>query len=691
MFISIGFIQFGFTTMAYGKLYRYLYHMLKQTQLPCTEFANTDALLIVQDPTLVIVPFDLFANHGGVPAAPNVKYIMLLFEPLKNIEEWIQKRGNLFVQDNFVGFINLARNLDPYFQQTFPGKPLFSFNQGFVEYEDIKHESHIAYDVVMPGHAYGPDRPEIVSQLRQLGLIVYDQMVSGETLDEVYRRSAVCAYFPYAKEYTAWHGQRTLWAVNKGLCCVGVKSEDYEQEELYKGLYVPCERNTLVPTVQRIVRQQEWKQRGQEAYQKYKRDFDGLKMFDWNLVHYFRLKLGLPEPMRALKMFKVHMHEDAIQEATQVMRSGFLTQGPKVEQFEDELATFFGVSIRRLTTVNSATTGLTLALKLIPGFDKTKDYVLTSPLTCTATNWAVLANDYKLQWVDTEKNSPNMSLDDLESKLTAHAKIILFVHWGGIPVDLARLSFILDRHEQKHQFRPFVVEDCAHAFGSDFEQKKIGTHGNICVFSMQAIKHLTTGDGGFVIWPTNEMAQRARLLRWFGIDRNAPATGSDFRNRESTDIKEFGYKWHMNDLNAAIGIGNLRNIQPVLDKHTKHYQSLRDQIYKLDPSQRVFQLVAEPQNAKICGWIFTLLLPNSTVRKRFLQHMTQHTIESTQVHFRNDIHSCTFANLQAKSSLPALNELADRYVCIPCGWWLSQADLDYLVHVLKSFIGINYT
>lgn len=691
MFISMGFVQSWFDAIAYGKLYRYIYKMFKHYKFNCVEYMSTKDLETISDSTIIIVPFDQFANGGGVPALLSVKYVMLIFEPQKNIEEWIEKRGRSFVNDNFIAFINLSKTLDPWFVQTFPDKPRFSFDQGYVAYEDTAKstDTKMDYDIAMPGHEYGQERKQVVAQLRQLGLVVADQMIAGVALDDVYRRSKVCAYFPYGPEYTAWHGQRTLWAVNKGMCCVAVESQDQESEQLYKGLYVPTTRDTFVPIVQRIVRHEEWQQQGQMAYQRYKRDFDGFEMFDWSLLHYFRLKLGLPEPLRTLKLFKVHMHDDAIQEATQVLRSGFLTQGPKVEQFEDQLASFFGVSIRCLTTVNSATTGLTLALKLL-NLNKQTDYVLTSPLTCTATNWAVLANDYKLQWVDTCKHSPNLSLDDLEQKLNEYTKAIVFVHWGGVPVDLSRLTKILNRHEQKHQFRPMVIEDCAHAFGSEFENRKIGTHGNICVFSLQAIKHLTTGDGGFVIWPNEQLAQRARLVRWFGIDRNVSVSGSDFRNRESTDIKEFGYKWHMNDLNAAIGLGNLRNIRPIVDKHIRNYAFLKQKIRQMDPSQRIFQLTDDPLHAKTCGWILTLLLPDAIKRKQFLQHMTHNTIESSQVHFRNDIHSCTFPYLQAKTPLPALDQLADRYVCIPCGWWLSQQDLDYLVFVLNEFMNINF-
>lgn len=700
-FEAIGFIRSGFNAIAYGRLYLYLCRMVIMFHLPHVEVADSTELSKLTKSTLVLVPWDLFTHGGGVPSLPNVKYVLLVFEPLKNIEEWVEQRGEQFISDNFLAFINLVEELNPWFENVFPGKPLFRFHQGYVSYEECgrSNSNDMDIDVILPGHCFGPDRPEITKQLRETGLMVFDDMIVGDNLNNYYNRSKVCAYYPYGPEYTAWHGQRTLWAINKGVCCVGVESEDKESERLYKGLYVSCSRSDFVSTVVQVIESGEWKQKGEDAFHRYKRDFDGFRMFDRHLIEFLWFKVTKMERSEALPMFKVFMHEDATRLATEVLQSGYLTQGPKVQEFETGLASFFDISPRRLTTVNSATTGLTLALAMLkdpmnelnwPGFDQQENYVLTSPLTCTATNWAVLANDYKLQWVDTNLHSPNIDLDDLERKLTKHSKIILFVHWGGIPVELDKLSKCLDRFEKKHAFRPMVIEDCAHAFGSKYNGKKIGTHGNICVFSFQAIKQLTTADGGLVIWPNEQMANRAKRLRWFGIDRDAHINGPDFRNRESTDIKEFGYKWHMNDLNAAIGIGNLKHIQSIIDRETHNFQWLYDHIRQFDPAQRVYQNVVIVSNSDICGWIFTILLANDHIRTLFLKHMTKYKIQSTQVHFRNDIHSCTFPNLISHVPLPHLDELASRYVCIPCGWWLTENDLASILQVLVIFANINY-
>ena len=209
-----------------------------------------------------------------------------------------------------------------------------------------------------------------------------------------------------------------------------------------------------------------------------------------------------------ISLFKVFMSENVIDPVNTVLRSGYVTQGKQVEKYEDALRDFLGCDY--LLTLNSATAGLTLATRLLknkdeifawPGFDETTDIVLTPALTCFATTAAVLANNVKIRWLDVDLNTANISLEDLKSKLNEHTKIIYLVHWAGTPVDLDALENICEEHKVKYGFKPMVVEDCAHAFGAEFGGCKLSNHGNICVYSTQAIKHLTTGDGGIITLP----------------------------------------------------------------------------------------------------------------------------------------------------------------------------------------------
>jgi len=145
--------------------------------------------------------------------------------------------------------------------------------------------------------------------------------------------------------------------------------------------------------------------------------------------------------------------------------------------------------------------------------------VLTTALTCTATNWPILANGLRITWVDVDPATLNVDLDDLARKVSPATRAIVVVHWAGYPLDLDRLSGILDAAEARYGFRPSVIEDCAHACGSTCRCQPLGNLGNIAVYSFQAIKHLITGDGGVIVFPTGELAEREDLA----LLRHGPA------------------------------------------------------------------------------------------------------------------------------------------------------------------------
>jgi dTDP-4-amino-4,6-dideoxygalactose transaminase len=374
------------------------------------------------------------------------------------------------------------------------------------------------------------------------------------------------------------------------------------------------------------------------------------------------------------------MSEDALKPLSETLMSGFITQGPKVEQFEKELSDFFRHEY--ILTLNSATSGLTLALRLLmnesndekdplgvwPGFDKEKDVVLTPALTCFATNAAILANGCKIGWIDTDNSTANVSIEDIKNKLNENTKIVYIVHWGGYPVDLDSLKTLQEEHFVKYGYRFRIVEDCAHAFGAEYKGKMLSTHGNICVFSLQAIKHLTTGDGGLITLPTEQLYEKAKLLRWFGIDRNKRNYNrKDFRLEN--DIEEYGYKFHMNDINACIGLANLPHMTELLSKDRYNYQYLYDRIKEVK-DVTVFE---NKEDRKGSAWLFTMKVNRKT---EFIEKMKEYGIATSQVHNRNDINSCVS---EFKSSLPNLDILETELICIPVGWWLKQEDLDYMI------------
>lgn len=393
-------------------------------------------------------------------------------------------------------------------------------------------------------------------------------------------------------------------------------------------------------------------------------------------------------PDKEISLFKVFMSEDAINAVANTLRSGMLTQGPKVEEFEKKLQSYFCTP--HILTLNSATSGLTLAMRLLfnpdpetqwPGFDPTTDTVLTPALTCFATTTALLGNNVKLRWLDVDPTTANIDLSTLAEKLTPQTKVIYLVHWAGVPVDLTRLDQILTEAAPRIGFKPRVVEDCAHSFGAKFNGKPLGNHGNICVFSLQAIKQLTTGDGGLIILPNKTLYNRAKLLRWFGIDRDKRNYKSkDFRLEN--DIQEFGYKFHMNDINATIGIHNLNHINTLNSMAVQTANYYNEQLKDISG----IELLKVSPSASPVYWLYTLFVKShdgtDSKKQEFMKYMKDNKVMTSQVHNRNDINSCVS---HYQESLPNLDTTENELVCIPVGWWVSPQQREYIVSKIKKF------
>jgi len=372
------------------------------------------------------------------------------------------------------------------------------------------------------------------------------------------------------------------------------------------------------------------------------------------------------------------MSQDVLEPLNEVIMSGFISQGNQVEKFEEKLIDFFNNPY--LLTLNSATSGLTLALRLLknpdgnwPGFDEDKDAVLSPVLTCFATNASILANNCKINWIDTDNTTANVCINDIKNKLNANTKVLYIVHWGGYPVDLDLLQELQEQHLINYGYKFVIIEDCAHSFGSEYKNKKLGNHGNICVFSLQAIKHLTTGDGGLIILPNKELYDRAKLLRWFGIDRDKRNYNrTDFRLEN--DIAEWGYKFHMNDINATIGLYNLPHMNNLLEKNRNNYNYLYEQLKNIE----FVELFENKDDRKSACWLFTMKVNR---KNDFIEKMKENGIMTSQVHNRNDLNTCV---TDFVCELPNISELEKQMICIPVGWWLEQKDLDFIINKIKE-------
>jgi len=344
---------------------------------------------------------------------------------------------------------------------------------------------------------------------------------------------------------------------------------------------------------------------------------------------------------------------DAVKAAiTRVLYSGYIGEGEEVVAFERELAARFCTS--RVMAVNSATSALHLACHM--SVDGSPDAeIITTPMTCLATNAPIILNGARIVWADIDPLTGNIDPAEIEPLITDKTRAIMMVHWGGNPCDIDRICEI----GRAHRIR--VIEDAAHAMGATYQGKPIGQQSDFVAFSFQAIKHVTSVDGGCLICREAKDDARGRLLRWYGIDRDTNET-TDLRCE--IDVTEVGYKFHMNNVAAAIGRENLKHLDWILTRQRNNAQ-FYDSAFS---GTNAISIAAENPEGTSAFWLYTIHVAN---RDELMQKLLERGIGSSKVHARNDTYS---AFLPFKRPLPKCEEFHRTHLCIPVGWWVTESD-----------------
>jgi perosamine synthetase len=251
-----------------------------------------------------------------------------------------------------------------------------------------------------------------------------------------------------------------------------------------------------------------------------------------------------------IPVFRPSVSQAEIDAVTRVLKSGWWGAGPEVSAFENEFAASIGV--QHAVALNSCTAALHLAgelLKLPPGSE-----VIMSPITFVSTAFLASYNNLKIVFADVEEATLNIDPLDVERKITEKTKAILPVHYGGHACQMDELRVIADKHNL------VVIEDCAHAAGGKYKGRSLGSLGDMACFSFQAVKNLAVGDGGMLVVNNEEWAERARVMRWVGINKDtAQRVGKDQYSWEYA-ITDVGYKYQMTDLMATIGREQLKRL-----------------------------------------------------------------------------------------------------------------------------------
>ena len=362
---------------------------------------------------------------------------------------------------------------------------------------------------------------------------------------------------------------------------------------------------------------------------------------------------------KQISLFRPYVSPRVASALQQVLETRWIGQGPRVERLEDIFR--FQFQVPHAVAVNSCTSALHLAL-ILAGV-KEGDEVITTPLTCYATITPILYERARPVFADIQPDTLNIDPESVEKKITDRTRAILIVHYGGEPCDLDEIKAIAWERGIP------VIADAAHALGASYRGRLIGGINPFTCFSFQAIKQITSGDGGMLVALGAKHADRARRLRWYGVDRNFQ--GGPY---EKFQVDELGYKYNMNDLAAAMLMVQLEELPQVLERRRKIVNCYREGLEGIDG----IELLAQKEDRKSAHWLFNLLVDR---REDFRRKLTSQGIETSLVHIRCDVYPILGGK---RRDLPVMNAMESRYVALPLHNHLSDEDVEFILQTIRS-------
>ena len=372
----------------------------------------------------------------------------------------------------------------------------------------------------------------------------------------------------------------------------------------------------------------------------------------------------LPDKSRGVMLFYPYISKKSANNIKKRLEGRWIGQGPMVDKFENKFKKMFARKNSVIAT-GSGTDSLHIAY-IMAGLKK-GDEVIAPVFTCTATNIPLLYIGAKIKFADCDINTMNISVESIKKIISKKTKAIVVVHYGGLPCDMDEIQKIAKKYKIP------IIEDAAHALGAKYKGKPIGSISDYTIFSFQAIKHLTTGDGGMLTIKNNKLEAKAKRIRWFGIDREKKQSGT-----WANDVKEVGYKYQMTDISATLGYDSLTEFKKILNHRRKVYNIYLKELSK----NKKIKCVHDYYIKKFHGaWLFTILLDN----KDFVQKkLRDHFIETNQVHFRNDKYSI-FKKFVKNKKFKNMDYIENKYLVLPIHHKVTERDARYICKLIKKY------
>lgn len=374
-----------------------------------------------------------------------------------------------------------------------------------------------------------------------------------------------------------------------------------------------------------------------------------------------------------VRLFKPSVGEEELENIRGVFERAWLGLGPLVSEFEEEWSKYVGA--KTSLGVNSGTAALHLALTAF-GFRPGRK-VLVPALTFVATATAVLYNGLEPVFVDCDRETLSLSLEDLERKLTKDCVAVMPVHLGGHPVPMEPLLEVARARGLA------VVEDCAHAAGGSYKGRKLGTWGDIGCFSFEEKKCMTTGDGGMISSDREDLVEPLRAHRWIGIDKDTWRRAAGYTDAGEADPRHWhyevavlGYKYNMNDLMAAIGLAQLRKLDRM---NARRRQIIGRYLEGIEGCRQIRPLLPYDLHEGASYWLFGVRCER---RDELILHLKRRGV-ATGVHFMPLPLHPLFRS--GEHHAPVALDVWRTFVTLPLFPDLTDEEVDYVVEALRDF------